>query len=328
MARISPDQIGLRDAADVFGVSIDTLRRRIRDNQLDEALLVQGPFGATWVLPKAELGTIAEREGWDHAGDSTPPVSRVAPSTQSPGHSPASEATPPPPEPPGLPNSGQSSVIDLTDSLAESPSVPSVAVEQPPAPILVAAEAVAEDSPTGPDVTANPDELVRQVSDVVAEEIARGLSDNVYAELAAVREAITAAEVKAVAADARTDALRSEKGRLEAQLKRAEADIEYWRSQHDRLDKDLDRERNLRVTSDKAKAVAESETRVVRERVEALVTEVEVTRERERSLIAIEASLQAELDQATMAMGWWSRRRLTKLQARSSGRTPPPPAGD
>ena len=209
-------------------------------------------------------------------------------------------------------------MIDLTESQAQD------------GPVLVAAAPVPTSEP-GPAPSApatTNDDLVVEVTAAVAEELARGLSDNVHAELSAVREAITAAEIKAVAADARTDALRAEKGRLEAQLKRAEADIEYWRSQHDRLDKDLDRERALRVTSDKAKSVAESETRVVRERVAELSVEVADTQSRERVLIASDAVLQAELDQATMVMGWWSRRRLTKLQARSSGRTPPPPVGD
>ena len=342
MARISSDQIGLRDAADIFGVSIDTLRRRIRDNQLDEAVLVQGPFGATWVLPRAGLSAIAEREGWDDAGSTDPTVSRVS----APTHAPAQ----PRPEPIVASSAGDGispSVIDLTVDptpvlvgststapVAEVPQGPAASqVAPPPPPAITGSVAptppsAAPAAPPAPASGPSTDDLVLEVTAAVAEELARGLSDNVHAELSAVREAITAAEVKAVAADARTDALRAEKGRLEAQLKRAEADIEYWRSQHDRLDKDLDRERALRVTSDKAKSVAESETRVVRERVAELSVEVSDTQTRERALIATEAALQAELDQATMVMGWWSRRRLTKLQARSSGRTPPPPVGD
>jgi chromosome segregation ATPase len=163
---------------------------------------------------------------------------------------------------------------------------------------------------------------------VVAERVAQGLADNVQAELTAVREAITAAEVRAVAAEARNDALMTEKSRLEAQLKRAEADIEYWRSQHDRLDKDLDREQAHRTASDKAKAVAESETRDARQRVAELTVDLTDTQLRERVLIASEASLSAELDQASMAMGWWSRRRLAKLQARSSPRPASPVVGE
>ncbi len=169
---------------------------------------------------------------------------------------------------------------------------------------------------------------VLDLTATVASEVAKGLADNVQMELTAVREAITAAEVKAVAAEARTDALRAEKGRLEAQLKRAEADTEYWRSQHDRLDRDLDRERGLRTSADKAKAVAESETREVRQRVAELSVDLNQTQTRERGLIAAEASLSAELDQANMAMGWWSRRRLDRLRARSAARTPPAPAGE
>ncbi len=319
MARISSDQIGLRDAADVFGVSIDTLRRRIRDNQLDEALLVQGPFGATWVLPRGAMTTIAERESWEQGtGAATHgAVSRVSEPRHSPVQALASSvqlqrhAI-------SVPRVEPVDVIDLTAANeAEAPPA-AVLISAPPDPLPVLA----------PEVGQSADDLVLEVTAAVAEELAKGLSDSVQAELSAVRDAITVAEVKAVAADARTDALRAEKGRLEAQLKRAEADIEYWRSQHDRLNRDLDRERGLRVTSDKAKSVAESETRVVRERVAELTVEVSETQSRERVLISTEATLQAELDQATMVMGWWSRRRLLKLQARSSGRTPPSPLGD
>jgi len=170
--------------------------------------------------------------------------------------------------------------------------------------------------------------LTGDISTTVSEQIAKGLSENVQAELRAVRDAITAAEVRAVAADARTDALRAEKGRLEAQLKRTEADIEYWRSQHDRLDKDLDRERIQRVAADKAKAVAEAETREVRGQVASLSTELHETQGRERSLLVEEGRLRSELDQATVSMGWWSRRRFERLQARSAASTPPPPTGE
>ena len=317
MARISSDQIGLRDAADVFGVSIDTLRRRIRDNQLDEALLVQGPFGATWVLPRGAMTTIAERESWEQAAGATPhgAVSRVSEPRHSPVQALASSVQPKT-QAAWVPRVEPVDVIDLTAAIEAPPAA--VLITAPPDPLPVLA----------PEVGQGTDDLVLEVTAAVAQELAKGLSDSVQAELSAVRDAITVAEVKAVAADARTDALRAEKGRLEAQLKRAEADIEYWRSQHDRLNRDLDRERGLRVTSDKAKSVAESETRVVRERVVELTVEVSETQSRERVLISTEATLQAELDQATMVMGWWSRRRLIKLQARSSGRTPPSPPGD
>lgn len=341
MARISPEHIGLRDAADMFGVSIDTLRRRIRDNQLDEAQLVQGPFGATWVLPRAELSSIAEREQWDFEG-----VSRVGTPAQPVAKGEAAppvidlttdgrpSAAPPSPQPVAV---AAPAIIDALPRqsapvtappvapppVAQSPvGAPSVAVPSTAdsgAPIPAAAEA------SNPVATTD---LASELGSVVSAQIAKGLSDNVEAELRAVRDAITAAEVRAVAADARTDALRAEKGRLEAQLKRAEADIEYWRSQHDRLDKDLDRERNSRMTSDKAKAVAEAETREVRTQVATLTVDLSETQSRERALIGEEARLQSELDQATMAMGWWSRRRLDRLRARSAGSTPPPPAGE
>ncbi|MFW2382630.1 MAG: hypothetical protein ACN4GZ_12795 [Acidimicrobiales bacterium] len=307
MARISADQIGLRDAADLFGVSIDTLRRRIRDNQLEEAQLVQGPFGATWVLPRQSLDAIATREHWD-IGD----VSRDAAHGQPP--------PPLPPEPVGVPDAepeGPGALIDLTETDQVDPGAQHSAPSGDGAVVRLDQGSASDASVVVADLTAT-----------VASEVAKGLTDNVQMELTAVREAITAAEVKAVAAEARTDALRAEKGRLEAQLKRAEADIEYWRSQHDRLDRDLDRERGLRTSADKAKAVAESETREVRQRVAELTVDLNDTQTRERALIAAETALAAEVDQATMAMGWWSRRRLERLRARSASRTPPAPTGE
>jgi len=64
----SPEQtlgtIGLNDAADAFGISVDTLRRRIKKEQLPEAELTQGKFGDTYELPMAALAQIAERESW------------------------------------------------------------------------------------------------------------------------------------------------------------------------------------------------------------------------------------------------------------------------
>lgn len=64
----SPEQtlstIGLNGAAEAFGISVDTLRRRIKSEKLPEAALTQGKFGDTYELPMADLAQIAEREGW------------------------------------------------------------------------------------------------------------------------------------------------------------------------------------------------------------------------------------------------------------------------
>ncbi len=58
------DWLSLRDAASLFGVSVDTLRRRIRDERLPEVELVQGQYGEEYRLPTAALGAVSEREGW------------------------------------------------------------------------------------------------------------------------------------------------------------------------------------------------------------------------------------------------------------------------
>ncbi len=352
MTKISADQIGLRDAAEVFGVSIDTLRRRIRDNQLDEALLVQGPFGATWVLPRDALTEIAAREQWELMDAE---VSREATDAHSPVP-PVPDAVPPP-VPSSLPlvPSARAARLDPAESVAPEPKVASPV---PPLPSevnqgqvidlrrarLIEASALAtpENAPseaavgsgslrTASVTAAGPpdqDDLVRQIQVAIASELHTALAENVEAELTRVRDAITSAEVRAVAAEARTDAIRTEQGRLQAQLKRAEADVEYWRSQHDRLDKELDRERTGRVGAERSKAVAESQASDAKSVSAELRLSLADAQDRERALVRQEASVSAELDQAVVAMGWWSRRKLARLQARTAGRTQPLPAAD
>ncbi|NNF54480.1 MAG: hypothetical protein HKN03_08560 [Acidimicrobiales bacterium] len=331
MTKISADQIGLRDAAEVFGVSIDTLRRRIRDNQLDEALLVQGPFGATWVLPRNALAEIAAREEWEMADvsreasetestpppvvRSDPPVIRSEPSDEAtaPGGTEADVGT----------SDDPSEVIDLRraglrEAVGAHGAPPVHVAGSPPGSVRTAA----------PEVRSEQQDLVRQIQVAVAGELHTALTENVEAELTRVRDAITSAEVRAVAAEARTDAIRSEQGRLQAQLKRAEADVEYWRSQHDRLDKELDRERTGRVSAERSKAIAETQASEVKSVSAELRASLADALDRERALVRQEAALSAELDQAVVAMGWWSRRKLARLQARTGGRTQPPPAAD
>lgn len=65
------DSLSLKEAAELFGVSVDTLRRRIRDEKLPEAQLVAGQYGDEYRLPRAAVGTVSRREGWaiDLAGD-------------------------------------------------------------------------------------------------------------------------------------------------------------------------------------------------------------------------------------------------------------------
>jgi hypothetical protein len=59
------DRLPFREAADVLGVSTDTLKRRAKAGRLPEAVKVDGPQGEQWMLPEAELPQIAAREGWE-----------------------------------------------------------------------------------------------------------------------------------------------------------------------------------------------------------------------------------------------------------------------
>jgi hypothetical protein len=58
------ETLGLREAAEHFGVSVDTLRRRIKDDVMPEAFKAEGKFGSTWVVPLEAMAEIADRERW------------------------------------------------------------------------------------------------------------------------------------------------------------------------------------------------------------------------------------------------------------------------
>lgn len=61
---IPRETLGLREASERFGVSVDTLRRRIKDDAMPEAFMAEGKFGSTWVVPLDAMADIAERERW------------------------------------------------------------------------------------------------------------------------------------------------------------------------------------------------------------------------------------------------------------------------
>ena len=61
---IPRETLGLREAAEHLGVSVDTLRRRIKDDAMPEAFKAEGKFGSTWVVPLVAMADIADRERW------------------------------------------------------------------------------------------------------------------------------------------------------------------------------------------------------------------------------------------------------------------------
>lgn len=65
MATDQADQsITLAEAAELFGVSVKTLRRRISDGKLPEADKVDTDHGPTWVIPSTTIRAVGDRFGW------------------------------------------------------------------------------------------------------------------------------------------------------------------------------------------------------------------------------------------------------------------------
>lgn len=80
MARTEqPDRIeGLNELAAVFGVSVQTVKRRLAAGQWPEVSKTEGTYGETWSLDRALVQQIADRENWvldlrDDQGQDTPP---------------------------------------------------------------------------------------------------------------------------------------------------------------------------------------------------------------------------------------------------------------
>ena len=62
--QLTEDDLAFREAAEVLGVSLSTLKRRHKDGSLSEAVLRSGPGGEQWAIPMSDLGQLAERNGW------------------------------------------------------------------------------------------------------------------------------------------------------------------------------------------------------------------------------------------------------------------------
>ena len=64
----SPDQAdrieGLADLASAFGVSVQTVKRRLNSGQWPEVIKTDGTYGETWSLDRTLVQTIADRENW------------------------------------------------------------------------------------------------------------------------------------------------------------------------------------------------------------------------------------------------------------------------
>lgn len=70
---LAPVVYGLAEASQVLGVSVDTLRNRIKSGQLPEATM----NGRSYEIPVGDLGAIAEREGWNLTLPTTSPMTPV-----------------------------------------------------------------------------------------------------------------------------------------------------------------------------------------------------------------------------------------------------------
>ncbi len=253
---IPRETLGLREAAEHFGVSVDTLRRRIKDDALPEAFKAEGKFGSTWVMPLDAMADIADRERW---------VLQL----------PSDDAsTPPPPSPD----------VNLD---APPPSADTL-----PSPLHTGATAMPSVMLADP-----PTELHLDLTPVTKQENLEWV------------ERLLAAETRATGAETRLQAMETEAQASERRITQLTRDLEHERAELRRLRTDLSNE-------EKAKAVAQARTDEVRgqlkrDRVD-LEERIGVAQGEAEAHLARADSLHASLGDAHAAMGWWSKRRLSK----------------
>lgn len=221
MFRLMPiprETLGLREAAEHFGVSVDTLRRRIKDDAMPEAFKAEGKFGSTWVVPLKAMADIADRERWvlQLPGDEPQPAERISDTPGNAGQGAAHPVAQPLTNPMPSGDTGVPAVMVLeTSDAVQVASAPAIREENLEwVERLLAAETRATGAET---------RLQTMESEAVATErrigqLTRDL-EHERAELRRLRTDLSNEEKAKAVAQARTDEVRG-------QLKRDRLDLE------------------------------------------------------------------------------------------------------
>jgi hypothetical protein len=284
---IPKETLGLREASERFGVSVDTLRRRIKDDALPEAFKADGKFGTTWVVPIAAMADIADRERWVLKLDIDPlSTGSDKPGTQTSSTQDRNRAIVSAGVAHGLAGEGQ--IADgpaqtLTNTLLTPLPTPDNPMPSGRLPL----------ASVGPQSTSKP---------LVSEENLEWV------------ERLLAAETRATGAETRLETMEADALAAERRIGQLTRDLEHERAELRRLRTDL-------AAEDKAKAVAVARTdelrgQLKRDRLD-LEARIGVATAEARTSQTKADELQIKLGNAHAAMGWWSKRRLNKVQTSS-----------
>lgn len=288
---IPKETLGLREASERFGVSVDTLRRRIKDDAMPEAFKAEGKFGTTWVLPLSAMADIADRERWvldlDIGGA---PEDLPTTGLQAASHHEAD---------PAITNraldktSMQSSTAGgsahtLTKVLPTGLPTPLPTHDTPMPHGMLVAPAIQAQPPSRP--------LIRE-------------------ENLEWVERLLAAETRATSAETRLETMEADAVAIERRIGQLTSDLEQERAELRRLRTDL-------ASEEKAKAVAIARTDELRgqlkqDRIDLEARIGDATTEAQSQQARAE-ELHLKLGDAHAAMGWWSKRRLNKLETNNN----------
>ena len=130
------------------------------------------------------------------------------------------------------------------------------------------------------------------------------------------------AEVRAATAEAKVEHLEGDIENRTSVLRRAEADLEYWKAQHDRLESEAAAEREKRTAAEQSASVAEARIEELRrQHDEIIASQRNLTKERDAHAQALRTAegelrdVEEAMRNAQGSMGWWSRRRFAKTQS-------------
>jgi hypothetical protein len=285
---IPKETLGLREASERFGVSVDTLRRRIKDDALPEAFKAEGKFGTTWVVPIAAMAEIADRERWVLKLD----IDSLSSESDKPGTQTGST----PDVSPAIVTAGVAHNLAAEGQIAEGPA------QTLTTNLLTPLPTPDNPMPSGrlPSANEEPQPASRPL---VSQENLEWV------------ERLLAAETRATGAETRLETMEADALAAERRIGQLTRDLEHERAELRRLRTDL-------ATEEKAKAVAVARTdelrgQLKRDRLDLEARIGAATAEAQTSQTKAD-ELQIKLGDAHAAMGWWSKRRLNRIETSSN----------
>lgn len=312
--------MNLDRAADVLGVSLNALERRLRRGDLPEAERQSNnddPDAPEWTIPSSALAAIAEREGWviDLRHDTDVTVTfepelefeaGVGTETQSDTEVEVDVEADAEPDTPVESGTEADTLVEADAEFGPDGEAELDADDEADAAEPSTEVTPTEVTPTEPLFSRPPERPAPVLPEPVVVEPGTGL-DEMLERLLTMSSDLTDAVVARERAERTVEAQANELLRNEERIRASEAAVEFQESENVRLAADLNQALgDVRV----AEALADERGIRIDELRDELANQQERSDEELRRHRAQNAELRRRLEASAHAMGWWSKRRM------------------